>query len=94
LIDRILDDEAAIKGLVEYFEPDLSLEAVDFGDEVSDAILDCYRLSCDPQRTESPSLAGPSSSPFISGATTIPRSLDQGGGLGRRADGDGRIFPS
>ena len=51
MIDRILDDEAAIKGLVEYFEPDLSLEAVDFGDEVSDAILDRYRLS-DPQRSK------------------------------------------
>jgi hypothetical protein len=44
-VDRILDDEAAIKGLVGYFEPDRSVEAVDFGDEVSDEMLDRYRLN-------------------------------------------------
>ncbi|MBX9778554.1 MAG: AAA family ATPase [Xanthobacteraceae bacterium] len=44
-VDRILDDEAAIEGLIGYFQPDLSLEAVDIGDEVSDATLDRYRLN-------------------------------------------------
>jgi len=44
-VDRILDDEAAIKGLIGYFEPDRSLEAVDFGDEISDETLDRYRLN-------------------------------------------------
>lgn len=44
-VDRILDNEAALEGLIGYFEPDLSLEALDFGDEVSDATLDRYRLN-------------------------------------------------
>ncbi len=44
-VDQILADEAAIEGLVRYFEPGLSLEAIDFGEEVSDATLDRYRLN-------------------------------------------------
>lgn len=44
-VDRILDDEAAIKGLMGYFQPDLSLTAVDFGDEVSEVTLDRYSLN-------------------------------------------------
>lgn len=44
-VDRILDDEAAINGLIGFFEPGRSLEAVDFGEEVSDEILNRYRLN-------------------------------------------------
>src|SRR6185437_16952089 len=44
-VDRILDNEAAIPELNGYFEMDRSLEAVDFGDEVSDKALDDYRLN-------------------------------------------------
>ena len=44
-VDRILDDEAAIEDLIGYFEPDRSVKAADFGDEVSDEVLDRYRLN-------------------------------------------------
>ena len=44
-VDRILDDEAAIRGLIGYFETDRSLDTVDFGDEVSDDTLSRYRLN-------------------------------------------------
>jgi AAA domain/Nuclease-related domain len=48
-VERILEDEAAIDGLVGYFQPDLSLDAVDYGDEVPEDALDRYRLN-DGQR--------------------------------------------
>jgi serine/threonine protein kinase len=44
-VDRILDDEAAIPGLIGYFETERSIEATDFGDEVSEDTLDRYRLN-------------------------------------------------
>jgi hypothetical protein len=44
-VDRILDDEAAIEGLIHYFEPHLSLQAAYLGEEVSEATLDRYRLN-------------------------------------------------
>jgi hypothetical protein len=44
-VDRILDNEAAIEGLIQYFEPHRSLPATDFGEEVSEATLDSYRLN-------------------------------------------------
>jgi hypothetical protein len=44
-VDRILDDEAAIPGLIGYFETERSIEATDFGDEVSESTLDRYRLN-------------------------------------------------
>ena len=44
-IDRILGGESAIPDLISYFEPDRSVRAVNFGDEVSDATLDLYRLN-------------------------------------------------
>jgi hypothetical protein len=48
-VERILEDEAAIDGLVGYFQPDISLDAVDYGDEVPEDALDRYRLN-DGQR--------------------------------------------
>ena len=44
-VDRILDNDATIERLISYFEPDRSLHAVDFGDEVSDETLNRYRLN-------------------------------------------------
>lgn len=44
-VERILDDEAAIDGLVGYFQPDVRLDAIDYGDEVPDEVLDRYRLN-------------------------------------------------
>jgi hypothetical protein len=44
-VDRILDDEAAIPGLIGYFETERSIKATNFGDEVSDDTLDRYRLN-------------------------------------------------
>lgn len=44
-VDRILDGEAAIEDLIGYFEPDRSIKSIEFGDLVSDEILDLYRLN-------------------------------------------------
>ncbi|MBR1177082.1 AAA family ATPase [Bradyrhizobium sp. KB893862 SZCCT0404] len=44
-VERILEDEAAIDGLVDYFQPHLSMDAIDYGEEVPDAALDRYRLN-------------------------------------------------
>jgi serine/threonine protein kinase len=44
-IDRILDNEAAIDGLIEYFETDRNLQANDFQQEASDSTLKKYGLN-------------------------------------------------
>ncbi|WP_316226053.1 AAA domain-containing protein [Bradyrhizobium sp. SZCCHNS3052] len=44
-VERILEDEAAVDGLVGYFQPDLSLEAIDYGQSVSDEVLNRYGLN-------------------------------------------------
>jgi AAA domain/Nuclease-related domain len=44
-VEHILDDEAAIPDLIGYFSPERSVEATDYGDEVSDDTLGRYRLN-------------------------------------------------
>ena len=44
-VDRIIDDEAAIPGLIGYFETERSIGATNFGDEVSENALDRYKLN-------------------------------------------------
>jgi serine/threonine protein kinase len=44
-LERILDNEAAIIGLLDFFNPDHTVASNDFGTSVSDDILDTYRLN-------------------------------------------------
>jgi tRNA A-37 threonylcarbamoyl transferase component Bud32 len=44
-VDRVLNNEAAIKGLIDYFAPDKDVAAIDFGVTVSDEDLAAYDLN-------------------------------------------------
>ncbi|WP_233475854.1 AAA domain-containing protein [Bradyrhizobium brasilense] len=44
-VDRILDDEAAIPGLIGYFETERAINTTNFGDEVSESALERYKLN-------------------------------------------------
>ena len=44
-VERILDDDAEISGLIGYFSPDRAMDATDYGDNVSEDTLDRYELN-------------------------------------------------
>ncbi|WP_119273127.1 AAA domain-containing protein [Taklimakanibacter deserti] len=44
-VEKILDGEAAIERLVDYFTPDKSLQVTDFGIDVADDVIARYRLN-------------------------------------------------
>jgi DNA polymerase III delta prime subunit len=44
-VERILDDEAAILGLVDYFIPDRTMTSTEYGTTVTEDVLDKYRLN-------------------------------------------------
>ncbi|QOZ51572.1 AAA domain-containing protein [Bradyrhizobium sp. CCBAU 53338] len=44
-VQRILDDQAAIQGLIDFFKPGSSIRANDYGEAVSDEELKRYRLN-------------------------------------------------